>query len=76
MEIELFLSIVGVFGVAALGINGYFLRGIFQDLNEVKINLAVTISQGAEKDRKIEEHEKIIKDLVTRVHALEFEVRK
>ena len=48
------LSIVGAFLVLGLGINAFFLRGIFQDLNDVKVQLAgmTENSEGKENQRQ------------------------
>lgn len=78
MRMEIILSIVGSFGVLALGINGFFLRGIFNDLNDVRIQIAVLISESKEGDkminkleRKLEHHESELSRTRDRLHSLE-----
>ena len=44
MSIEVLVSIVGAFGVVALSINAFFLKGIYSELNIVKIQIASIIS--------------------------------
>lgn len=60
---EMVLTIVGSFLVIMLGINGYFLRGIFQDLNAVKIQLAVSIENSRSKEKRISALENELKDI-------------
>lgn len=44
MSIEALITIVGAFGVTALAINAFFLKGIYSELNDVKIQMASMIS--------------------------------
>lgn len=71
MNLELVLSIVGSFLVLGLGVNGYFLRGIFQDMNDIKIALARMSAQEEEKERRIENLEANQKEMFARINALE-----
>jgi hypothetical protein len=71
MPIEIVLSIIGSFLVVALGVNGYFLRGIFQDLNDVKISIARMMAQEEAKDRRIESLEENQKEIFTRLLNIE-----
>tara|TARA_R110002051_G_scaffold75594_1_gene137434 strand:- start:6594 stop:6806 length:213 start_codon:yes stop_codon:yes gene_type:complete len=52
MDLGIVLSIVGAFGVIALGVNGYFLRGIFQDLTAVKVHLAHMGARSETKEKR------------------------
>lgn len=68
---ELVLSIVGSFGTLALLINGYFLRGIFQDLNEVKIQLATMVERSQAKEDRIKKLEDNERELFDRINNIE-----
>ena len=71
MDIELVLSIIGFFGVVALGINEYFLRGIFQDLNDVKVQLASITARGDAKEERIKKIEENEKEIFERLNKIE-----
>ena len=57
MNIEIILSLVGAFGTVALGINAFFLKGIYSDLGTVKINIARIFERSDAKEEKIKELE-------------------
>lgn len=76
MNMELLLSIVGAFLVMGLGINAFFLRGIFQDLNEVKIKLAQIFVKAAHEEKEREELKANQKEIFERLNILEREVLK
>lgn len=76
MSIELILSVVGTFGTLALTINAFFLRGIFQDLNQVKMELVKIVTKSEAKDIKIMELEVRLKELESLVYTLERELTK
>lgn len=83
MEAEIILGIVGVIGTVALSINGYFLRGIYKDLNEVKIDLAKMIENSESKEFRIKELEKEhhsmrkkFHDVNNKIAALSLEIEK
>jgi len=63
MKLELLIALVGTFGTLALGINAFFLRGIFQDLNSVKVSLATSIANSSSIQSDVKrleaEHEKL-----------------
>lgn len=44
MNIELIITIIGSFGLLALAINAFFLKGIYTELNSVKVEIAGMIS--------------------------------
>ena len=78
MGTDFILSIVGAFGVLALGVNGFFLRGIFQDLNAVRVQLAELSTRGEAKEKRIEDLERNERDIYhiinknrERLHTLE-----
>ena len=71
VQLEIVLSIVGFFGVLALSINGWFLRGIFQDLNSVKITLATMGAKSEAKEKRITNLEENQKEIFDRLNSLE-----
>jgi len=74
--ISLVLSIVGVFLVFGLGINGFFLRGIFKDLNDVKVKLAEMSARSEGKEERIKNLESNQKEIFERMNILEREILK
>jgi len=76
MKIEMMLMIIGSFGTLALSINAFFLRGIYLDLNAVKIKLVEISTRGEAKERRIEELEKNQKEIFDRLNIIEREVLK
>jgi len=62
------LTIIGAFITITLGINAFFLRGIFLDLNAVKIHMAKISAESDSKDRQIQEMREDIKDLYSKSH--------
>ena len=76
MSMEIILSIVGAFGTLALTINAFFLRGIFLDLNAVKIKLVEISTRGEAKEKRIEELERNQKEVFDRLNIVEREVLK
>jgi ribosomal protein S2 len=68
------LAVVGAFGTLALGINGYFLRGIFSDLNQVRIDLATVISDSNAKTERITKLEHSELELYRRLNKLEIKL--
>ncbi len=71
MNLSIILSIVGAFGVLALGINGYFLRGIFQDINAVRVVLAAMGAHGEAKEKRIDTLEANQKEIFERLNKVE-----
>lgn len=71
MQLEIVLSIVGFFGIMALGINGYFLRGIFQDLNSLKVSFAGMFARSEAKEERIIKLEDNQKEIFERINKLE-----
>jgi hypothetical protein len=72
---ESILSIVGAFMTLMLGVNAFFLKGIFSDLNDVKIKMASIFENANGKERRLSEAELSIKDLYARVREIELELR-
>lgn len=68
------LSIVGAFGVLALSINAFFLRGIYGDLNTVKIQMARAFERSDAKEKRIEVLELTQKEIIDRLTMVEREV--
>lgn len=71
MDLGIVLSIVGAFGVIALGVNGYFLRGIFQDLTAVKVHLARMGARSEAKEKRLDNLELNQKEIYDRLNKLE-----
>jgi len=67
MGLEMVISIVGGFLILMLSVNGYFLRGIFKDLNDVKIQLAVSIESSSNKERRITVLESEVRDIMLKL---------
>lgn len=74
MTEQIMLTVFCFFGSLALTINAFFLRGIFQDLNEVKITLAEIIQRSKAKSEKIAELEKKIQDHENSIHNIEIKL--
>ena len=74
MNTDTLLSIIGAFLVLALGINGFFLRGIFRDLNNLRVDLAKMYERAKAKEKRIQELEDNEKDLFERINKLEKEI--
>ena len=64
MSLEVLISIVGAFGVVALSINAWFLKGIYTELNDVRIQMATMISSN-------QYLQNVINQLLGRVSVLE-----
>lgn len=78
MQIEVLLSIIGSFLILGIGINGFFLRGIFQDLNAVRIELAqisathdVSIERGKSNEKRIFAIDQELSKIRERLHSVE-----
>ena len=65
------LIIVGSFMSLMLGINAFFLRGIFVDLGDVKIKMASIFENSKSKERRLNDAEQNIKELEVRIRELE-----
>ena len=76
MSIEMVLTILGGFSTVGLGINAFFLRGIFLDLNAVKVSQAIIIANSESKEKRIAEVEKEVKDLRNKYHAINTEIHQ
>lgn len=72
MEVNLqpIIVIVGAFITLGLGINAFFLKGIYTDLNDVKVEIAKIFAGSKDKDRRIAELEENEKDLYNKVNEL------
>ena len=74
METEVILwalGIVGACGTMALSVNAAFLRGIFQDLNTVKIEIARIGERSDSKVKRIEDLEINQKELYNKINNIE-----
>jgi len=78
LAVTLIISLVGAFISLCLVVNAFFLRGIFEDLNTVKIKIAelfIELTNRKEKtDGIIKEqkaHTKLIEDLKDRINKVE-----
>lgn len=78
MDMETIFLLVGGFGTLALSINAFFLKGIYSDLNAVKVSIAEILVRSKDKERRIAELEDNEKGMVQslqscreRIHSLE-----
>ena len=67
MNMEMIVAIVGALITLAMAINAFFLRGIFQDLNDVRIQLATISTRGEGKELRIANLELTQKDLYSKI---------
>lgn len=65
------LSIVGFFGTMALGINAYFLKGIYDRVGTVEVSLATVIVNDTHKQKEIDANREDIKLLFSRLNKME-----
>ena len=71
MKIEVVLSIIGGFGTLGLTVNAFFLRGIFIDLNTVKVRLAEMSARSESKELRIANLETSDKEIFERLNRIE-----
>lgn len=71
MGLENVLGIVGTFLTISLSINAFFLRGIFLDLNDVKVRIASIFENSKNKDKRLDKLEDEIKEIKAAIRALE-----
>lgn len=71
MGLENVLGIVGTFLTISLSINAFFLRGIFLDLNDVKVRIASIFENSKNKDKRLDKLEDEIKEIKIAIRALE-----
>lgn len=76
MSMEVILTIVGFFGTLALSVNAFFLRGIYIDLNDVKISQAIIIANSESKEKRLCELEKEMKAQREKFHTLNTELHQ
>lgn len=68
-DIDNLLTIVGTFGTIALGINAYFLKGIYSEVNDVKIKMTEIFVESKHSREEID----LLRD---RYHKILNEVQK
>lgn len=72
--------IVGVFITLGISINAFFLKGIYSELNAVKIQMATILSNAAhtenEMNRMEEHYEAEIQRLRDRIHTINNHLQK
>jgi len=68
MQIEIVLSIVGSFGTLALAVNAFFLKGIYTDLNDVKLKMTSIYSDSKHTSHEIERLDKELGRLRKKSH--------
>ena len=74
--IAVILTVVGVLITLALGVNAFFLKGIFSDLNEVKVQLAEISTRGEAKESRIKKLEENETTIFERLNKLERDILK
>lgn len=70
------LSIIGFFCVLGLGINAYFVRGMLESLNQVKLQTAVLIEKSDSKEVRVSKNEKEIERMRERFHELNTQIHQ
>lgn len=65
------LSIIGIFITIGLSINAFFLRGIFVDLNDLRVRFAEIATNGKNTARRIDNLEETEKEIFNRLNKLE-----
>lgn len=75
MKIETTLIIIGSFGTIALSINAFFLKGIYSDLNDVKIQIAKIFARSEAKEKRITDLEVNQKEMIGRLNRLERKIQ-
>jgi len=73
VETDILILVVGGIATTTLGINAFFLRGIFKDLGDVKINIAKIFERSKAKEKRISDNEEDIKEIFKRLNSLEKE---
>jgi len=74
MQVEVVLGIVGAFLVVVGSINAFFLKGIFNDLAELKVGFARMIVLDETKEARIKELEDNQKEILEKINNLEKEL--
>jgi len=74
MNPAVLITIVGSFLTVMLGINAFFLRGIYSDINDVKINMATIIANSKNKEKRLDDLEGNQKEIFHRLQELEKQV--
>lgn len=67
----LILSIIGIFITVGLSVNAFFLRGIFVDLNDLRVRFAEIATNGKNTARRIDNLEETEKEIFHRLNKLE-----
>jgi hypothetical protein len=76
VSLEIIISAVGACVTLGLTINAFFLRGIFLDLNAVKVELAKMFERSSAKELRLENLERNEREIFDRLNLLEREVLK
>ena len=76
MNLEIIISVVGACVTLGLTINAFFLRGIFLDLNAVKVELAKMFERSTAKELRLENLERNEREIFDRLNILEREILK
>ena len=69
--LSIVLTIVGAFGTIAVAINAFFLKGIYSDMNDIKVELSAMVTHSNDKDKRIDDLEENQKELFGRMNAIE-----
>ena len=70
------LIIVGTFLSIGMGVNAFFLKGIYDRLGTVEIGQATIFAQGRSREKRIEHLEQENKEIFGRLNLIEREVLK
>jgi len=71
----LILTVIGVFVTVGLSINAFFLRGIFVDLNDLRVRFAEIATNGKNTARRIDNIENNMKEVFSRLNNAEKRIK-
>ena len=71
-----YLYILGSFGTLALGINAFFLKGIYSELNGVKIKMTEIYTDSTHANKEIDILRDKYHNLVNEVQTLKLKLEK
>ncbi len=70
------LGVIGIFGTIALSVNAFFLKGIYEDLNALKVIITETVVNAANREKRLTTTEIEVKELHSKFHDLNTELHQ